>query len=84
MMRLVMRLGLVVYLLVCMSFVVGREIPNGVKVGREGTILVVATTNKCRSKKLHACKFAGKQLRNGTVLEEKRVVPSGPNPLHNR
>lgn len=76
---------LVVCLVISLSCVVGREIPRGVNVDKE--VISVAVQRCNYSRKLNVCKFVTKfnyNNNNSTLSEEKRVVPTGPNPLHNR
>lgn len=76
---------LVVCLMISLSCMVGRKIRGGVIVGRE--VMSVAAQRCNYSRKLNICKFVTKfnyNNKNSSLSEEKRVVPAGPNPLHNR
>ncbi|KAG9450703.1 hypothetical protein H6P81_010668 [Aristolochia fimbriata] len=54
----------------------GRKAPNG--------SMASALAVKCASKKVkqHSCNYIS-GMENATVSDDKRVVPTGPNPLHN-
>lgn len=38
---------------------------------------------KCKTRTIDLCSYSAK-FGNETVFESERVVPTGPNPLHNR
>ncbi|XXG58166.1 hypothetical protein AAC387_Pa04g0548 [Persea americana] len=65
--------------------VIAREISGGFLGGKRRLEASSASVNlvKCRSKKIDLCGFSRPFNRNST-LEDKRRVPTGPNPLHNR
>ncbi|XXG58165.1 hypothetical protein AAC387_Pa04g0547 [Persea americana] len=67
------------------SDVIAREISGGFLGGKRRLEASSASVNlvKCRSKKIDLCGFSRPFNRNST-LEDKRRVPTGPNPLHNR
>ncbi|KAL4182251.1 hypothetical protein AMTRI_Chr12g275030 [Amborella trichopoda] len=64
----------VLYLVSIESGSLAREIPGNYQVG---------IVEKCRGKRVSLCKNFG-ELPKNTTLDEKRRVPTGPNPLHNR
>lgn len=44
---------------------------------------VANLTSKYKTKEVDICKYSAK-FDNATLSESERVVPTGPNPLHNR
>ncbi|PKI55070.1 hypothetical protein CRG98_024536 [Punica granatum] len=41
------------------------------------------TASKCKYRKFHFCNFKYTEKNNTALEEDKRFVPTGPNPLHN-
>lgn len=47
--------------------------------------VVVSVEHRCKSKVVAFCSSVGNgEKTNSTMEDDKRVVPTGPNPLHNR
>ncbi|KAF9616284.1 hypothetical protein IFM89_029060 [Coptis chinensis] len=59
-----------------------EESKNSSEVAVKGTVVV----KRCKSKKLNLCDyyFSPFDKTKNATLDDKRVVPTGPNPLHNR
>lgn len=83
---LVLVFGCVLVLGSIQSDVVAREI-SGAFLGEERRLDQESPSSanlvKCRFKNIDLCGFSRPFDRNST-LEDKRRVPTGPNPLHNR
>lgn len=67
-----------------------REVPAAASVTGEGrrspsifSSSVAILASKCKTKLVDLCKYSAK-FDNATLSESERVVPTGPNPLHNR
>ncbi|RWW11313.1 hypothetical protein GW17_00025086 [Ensete ventricosum] len=60
---------------------VGKRPENRTEAARVAT----GGLHRCRSKKIRLCGLLVRAKQNdSTVDDDKRVVPTGPNPLHNR
>ncbi|KAK1317899.1 hypothetical protein QJS10_CPA05g02382 [Acorus calamus] len=61
---------------------VAREISGGSLESKASPVAVVGF-HRCRSKKIDNCDHFNRIGTNSTD-DDKRAVPTGPNPLHNR
>lgn len=47
--------------------------------------VVTVGLDQCKSKKMDLCEHSSRAKKNASLIDDdKRVVPTGPNPLHNR
>lgn len=85
-------MGMLVVASIGSTQVLGREASVGTiverreaveKIKSKGSSTTSIDFSKCKSKKDGFCGYQSRVEKNST-LEDKRVVPTGPNPLHNR